>query len=202
MTERVDRSSPFVWLSAEVHAEAIRSLPTVNDVMARDVLTVTEPMSNEAALRLLRQHHAVAVPVVRGAMPVGVVSLCDLAEAGAATRYDDGYPLYYRCENAAPTSWLAPDATAHAGDVGDVMHPFVLSIEASANLVQAANRMLSENVRRLLVRKGTDLVGEVTSTDLLGGLARWFAPEVALVTPVIGGTGGGEERIMAGPEQE
>jgi len=39
----------------------------------------------------------------------------------------------------------------------------------SASLVEAANRMVSEQVHRLLVMDGTRLVGIVSSTDLLRG---------------------------------
>lgn len=196
MTERQDRSV----FAARLSAEAIRSLPIVDQVMRRDVLTVTEDMPRDATLRLLVQRHLLSVPVVRGSTPVGVVSVCDLADTGAAG-WDDGYPLYYRHEDHVPRAWLERGLAAQPGQVRDVMHPFVLSIEASANLVQAAHRMLSENVRRLLVRDGTHLVGVVTGADLLGGLARWFAPEVTLGAHAPGGIGpGSEERAMAGPE--
>ncbi len=196
MNERQDRSNFAAWLSAE----AIRSLPTVDEVMIRDVLALTEDMPRDMALRLLAQHDVLSVPVVRGSTPVGVVSVGDLAETGAATCCDDGYPLYYRYEDHVPRAWLERGLVARPGQVHDVMHPFVLSIEASANLVQAAHRMLSENVRRLLVRDGTDLVGVVTGSDLLGGLARWFAPDVTRGAYAPGGlVAGGEERVMAGP---
>lgn len=202
MNEHHDRSTFSAWLSAAVQAEAIRSLPTVDQVMGRDVLAVTDDMPGDTALRLLVQHHLLSAPVVRGSTPVGVVSVCDLADTGAGARDDHGYPLYYRYEDNVPRAWLERRLTARPGQVRDAMHPFVLSIEVSANLVQAAHRMLSENVRRLLVRDGTRLVGVVTSADLLGGLARWFAPEVALSAHVAGLGPGGEARAAAGPENQ
>jgi CBS domain-containing protein len=204
MNECQDRAASCAWLSAAVHAEAMRSLPTVDQVMGKDMLAVTDDMPKDAALRVLVQHHLLSVPVVRGSTPVGVVSVCDLADTGAASCDGDGYPLYYRYEDDVPRSWLERRLAARPGQVRDVMHPFVLSIEASANLVQAAHRMLSENVRRLLVRDGTELVGVVTSADLLGGLARWFSPEVTLTAHVVAGMGpGGHERPAApGPENQ
>jgi CBS domain-containing protein len=171
--------------------------------MGKDVLSVADEMPGDAALRLLVQHRALAAPVVHGSKPVGVVSVCDLADTGAAACDDDGYPIYYRYEDNVPRSWLERRLAACPGQVRDAMHPFVLSIEASANLVQAAHRMLSENVRRLLVRDGTELVGVVTSADLLGGLARWFAPEVTLSAPAgVILVPGSDERSVAGPEDQ
>ena len=201
MNKSRDSVFPSAWLSAAVHAEAIRSLPTVDEVMGQAVLAVADDMPRDAALRLLAERRVLAVPVVHGSKPVGVVSAYDLAGTGAAACDDDGYPIYYRYEDNAPRAWLERRLTARPGQVGDAMHPFVLSIEASANLVQAAHRMLSENVRRLLVRDGTELVGVVTSADLLGGLARWFAPEVTVSAHAVAALApGGDERAVAGPE--
>lgn len=200
MTEHQHRIRSSPWLSAAVHAEAMRSLPVVAEVMSKHALAVTEDMPGDVALQLLQQRSLPGAPVVRGATPVGVVSVFDLADTGAASCDDQGYPLYYRHEDIVPGPWVERVPAARPVQVGDVMHPFVLSIEASANLVQAAHRMLSENVRRLLVRDGTDLAGVVTAAELLGGIARWFSPEVALGARAAGMGPGLGERAPAGPE--
>jgi CBS domain-containing protein len=200
MTKREHTISLSSWLSAEVHAEAMRSLPSEGAVMDQQVLAVSDQMSLDAAWHLMVQHRVAAVPVVRGRVPVGVVGLRDLVEPGV-TDGDDDYPDYYRIDDDSLAAPAAPPHEIRAGQVFEVMRPFVLSIETSANLVQAAHRMLAEHVHRLLVREGADLVGVVTRADLLRGFARWFAPEVALGPAVTPGASGGE-RVTAAPEAE
>ena len=55
------------------------------------------------------------------------------------------------------------------GQVIGAMSPFVLSIEPTETIVEAASRMIAENVHRLLVIDKGKLVGIVTSIDLLRG---------------------------------
>lgn len=204
MNERDHTFSLSRWLSAEVHAEAIRSLPCVGAVMQPHVPAVSDQASLDTAWHLMVQHRVTAVPVVRERVPVGVVGVCDLVDPDAGCGDDGGYPRYYRLDDDLLAAPAAPPHDIRAGQVFEVMHPFVLSIERSANLVQAAHRMLAERVQRLLVCDGTDLVGVVTHADLLRGFARWFAPEVALgpaAKPGAPGRGGGE-RLTAAREAE
>jgi CBS domain-containing protein len=203
MSEREHKIVLPGWLSAEVHAEAVRSLPSVGAVMNRQALAVSDQASLDTAWHLMIQHRVSSMPVVRGRVPVGVIDAGDLVFPGPGDG-DGGYPHFYRRDDDVPAAPGPDERAPRPGQVFEVMHPYVLSIEASANLVQAAHRMLGEHVHRLLVCDGMDLVGVVTRTDLLRGFARWFAPEVALGPLPRPGTNGvaGGERVTAAPEAE
>lgn len=140
----------------------------VLDVTTRDVYTLAPETTLDAAARLLARHHISGAPVVGATgRPIGVVSLADLVDPH---RPRAGYPAYYRGDGGVPAP--GADGAAHAGCVADVMSPFVLAIEASASLSAAAQRMLDDGVHRLLVMHDAQLVGIVTSLDLLRGFVQ------------------------------
>jgi len=143
---------------------------TVADVMTRDIYAVAPDTSVSTAARLLTQRRITGAPVVESTgRPIGVVTLADLVESERANSTEHGYPLFYRIAEGEFTV-LGDDRTPAGGKVSDRMSPFVLSIESTASLVEAANRMVSEAVHRLLVMDAGTLVGIVTMTDLLRGL--------------------------------
>ncbi|WP_428266602.1 CBS domain-containing protein [Haliangium sp.] len=168
---------------------ASRALPAVGMIMRKLVHAVDEQSPLADAVAFMRERGVPGAPVVRGRTPVGVLTLAELIEPGHDGSPDDGYSLYYQLDGDVEPPRPAPGWRPSHVRVGEVMRPFVLSIEVGANLVQAANRMLSEGVRRLLVRDGTELVGQISCVDLLSAFARLFAPEVGLVSEH-GGEGG------------
>lgn len=144
----------------------------VADVMTRDVYAVAPETSIDTAARLFAARHISGAPVVTGAgRPVGVVTLVDLVDPDRQHSEREGYPLFYRLHDGQ-TMELGEEVEVGAGQVADVMSPFVLSIKSSASIVAAAQLMLSETVHRLLILEGNKLVGIVTSTDLLRGFVR------------------------------
>jgi CBS domain-containing protein len=143
----------------------------VSDVMSADVCTFTEDTHVDTAMSVLLNRRISGAPVLsRNGQPVGVVTIADLSKSRHARASRNGYPLFYQLlDDGSPEGIAVLDGVAASGRVYDVMSPFVLSIEARATLVQAANRMISEEVHRLLVMDETNLVGIVTSMDLLRG---------------------------------
>jgi CBS domain-containing protein len=145
--------------------------PTLTTIMTRDVYAVAPDTSIETAARLLTTRHIGGAPVVtRHGTPVGVISLFDLVDPDKPRSQRDGHPMFYRVADGHPVA-LGDDVELTGGRVADVMSPFVLSIDASASLREAAKLMVEENVHRLLVMDGKKLVGIVTTTDLLRAFA-------------------------------
>ncbi len=143
----------------------------VADVMTKELYAVAPDTSVDTAARLLSQRHITGMPVVDdGGRAIGVVTLADLVDPDRARSNENGYPLFYRMAEG-DVAKVGDDVTSDSGRVIDVMCPFVLSIEAGATIVDAANRMVGEGVHRLLVMDSGELVGIVTTTDLLRGFA-------------------------------
>jgi CBS domain-containing protein len=147
------------------------AIPTVAEVMTRDVYAVAPDTGLATAAELLQRKRITGMPVVDSdGRPIGVVTLADLYDPDRARSNDDGYPLFYRIADGERVG-VSGAGEPGRGRVSDMMSPFVLSIESTASLVDAANRMVSEAVHRLLVMDGGALVGIVTMTDLLRGFA-------------------------------
>jgi len=145
--------------------------PVVADVMTRDMFAVAPDTSLETAARLLATHHIHGLPVVDGVRPLGLVTLTDLADPDRNQSDSNGYPLFYRIKDGTLTE-IGDDAVIRAGCVSDVMSPFVLSIESTASLVEAARRMIADDVHRLLVMEENELIGIVSAVDLLRGFVQ------------------------------
>lgn len=143
---------------------------TVADVMTTKIFAVDRETSLETAARLLVQKRISGMPVLDGdRRPIGVISLLDLVDPDHANG-TNGYPLFYRLADGDAIA-LGGVTSLPGGRVGDVMSPFVLSIESTASIKEAAKRMLAEQVHRLLVMQGGELVGIVSMADLLRSFA-------------------------------
>ena len=75
-------------------------------------------------------------------------------------------PLFWRGMFEREVSRLAPKR------IRDVMSPAPLTIDAHANLMEAAHIMVSNNARRLVVIKSGELVGVVREQDLFFEIER------------------------------
>jgi len=139
--------------------------------MTKNVLAVSPETSLETAARLFTARGISGAPVVREGKPIGVVTLADLVDPSRSHSDRYGYPLFYAMSPGPSLS--VDDAIPEGnGQVADVMSPFVLSIEASARIGQAASMMVDKRVHRLLILERGELVGIITTLDLLRELVR------------------------------
>lgn len=116
----------------------------VQEVMTRDVVTVdVESTLREAAEAMLTANVGSVVVTVDGA-PAGIVTEYDTTWAGYETDHAFG-EIPVRHVASRPLKTISPGATLH----------------------RAADRMQRQNVKRLVVADGTELVGIVTMTDIV-----------------------------------
>lgn len=144
-------------------------MTTVADVMTRDIFALSPDTSLETASRLFAQRHITGAPVVDShGHTVGVVTLADLTDPDRDRGNEEGYPLYYEVTDG----WAAilGDSTEVAeGRVDEVMTRSVITTSSSTSIEDAAKKMLASSIHRLLVTEDEQLVGIVSTTDLLRG---------------------------------
>lgn len=152
---------------------------TARDLMSREVAAV-EPAMSLAELATFLEDRGISGALVRdrSGQPVGVVSVSDVASAEtlagrtpetAAHRaafysqsweadFDDYDLRRIRIEESELT-------------VGDLMTPEVVTVPADATVAEVARTMLGQHIHRVFVGEGAEIVGLVSTTDLLGVLA-------------------------------
>lgn len=146
------------------------------DLMNPDPLTVRETMSIGELATFLTENEISGAPVVdRKGRLVGVVSVVDLARADS--------------EKSEDTSWSSVHADSYADDwdrralgdgvkifhlepdalqVRDIMNSSVHSVDPEATVPEIARRMLHYHLHRLLVIEDDQLIGVLSTSDLLG----------------------------------
>ena len=127
----------------------------VDEICSKNVLTVPRSEAVSTVARLMREYHVGAVVVVDGAegkhYPVGVLTDRDLV-----------------------IELLAKDMDVDTVTAGDLISPYLATVQASATFHEASEIMGNRGVRRLPVvdEPGHRLVGILTVDDVLAVLAR------------------------------
>lgn len=115
---------------------------TATDLMNSDVLTVRDDLPVSELADFLIDNDITGAPVVdRDGGLVGVVSLVDIV----ALEEDEDDLL-----------------------VSDIMSPDVVSVEEDATVSEIALRMLRDHLHRVLVVRDDEILGIISTSDLLG----------------------------------
>jgi CBS domain-containing protein len=144
----------------------------VNDVMTREVVTVTEGTSIKNLCRILSEHKISGVPVVseEGDL-VGIVSEKDVVAhqvAGLEPDFVDA-DLY----ELISSKYLGHDELARGQSrmyVEEIMNRTVITVAPDIDIAEAAHILLEKGRRRLPVAEGGKVVGIVSALDLLRAL--------------------------------
>jgi predicted transcriptional regulator len=150
----------------------------VRDLMSRDVVTVSPDLSLRDTVGLLDDRHITGAPVVSNGQVVGVISVSDLMSFEAATPgiprdrprqwwQDAGADLVERFQEVSSPEWDV--LVEHT--VSEAMNRSVCSIGPDADAAEAAAYMLRAGVHRLLVTDESELVGIITTTDIVRAVA-------------------------------
>lgn len=127
----------------------MEKLPTiVEDIMSSPVITVDGETTVRDAALLMREKGIGSVVVVERGRPPGIVTERDLLERVVA-------PCRDPCEVR----------------VKEVMSSPLITIESDESILEAMRRMRERGIRRLIVMEGGEMVGVVSSRDIMVGLS-------------------------------
>ena len=140
---------------------------TVQDVMTRRVVAVTEQAGFREVVGLLRTHHVTALPVLDASgRVVGVISEGDLSLR--QVRPPRGLPALL-----ADRRWRLDRRKTTGAGVAELMSAPPVTIRPDEPLAEAATRMYHHGVKRLpVVDERGGLIGIVSRGDLLEAYLR------------------------------
>ncbi len=145
------------------------------DLMSPDVLTISADLTTRELASFFLENEITGAPVEgeRGAV-IGVVSLVDLARANAEPVSEGWGPMATDYYDRAQDPHLGKDGIhiIRTGDdqtlVRDIMNPELYSVGPHVEVSEIADKMLSSHIHRLLVIEDNELIGLITTSDLLG----------------------------------
>ena len=157
---------------------------TVEDVMTRDVITVSPATPIHEAASLMVGHGVSGLPVIDAeGRVVGIISEGDLIVRQRHRKQTPWWHLFF-----TNGEQLAQDYRKAVGTrVGEVMTQRVVTISPVWSIEVAASILDSRNIRRLPVVLDGRLVGIVSRADVIKALARSVratsSPPAASPTP-------------------
>jgi CBS domain-containing protein len=123
-------------------------MPTVKDLMTKDVLTIDANKTVIEAATLMSQNDVGDLVVMENNMPVGIVTERDFVRRVLA------------------------GGKSTTTRVSEVMSAPLRVIDPEAPIKEAARRMVNKGIRRLVVIKDNRLVGIITATDFARHLGK------------------------------
>ena len=127
----------------------------VRELMQKDVKTVGIDAAVNEAIVTLTDCHISALPVVDpGGRMIGVISSTDILTS-----------------EAEATDPSAREALFDDTPVRDLMTAHPLTVAPDADVKEAAQAMLYADVHRLFVTEGDRVVGVISTTDIVRGIA-------------------------------
>ena len=151
----------------------------ISEIMTPDPRTVEATATVRDAARIMREHRVGGLPVLDGSRLVGMVTDSDLL-ALLSTRppsEDLWLPSPLEIIEVPIREFINWEKTKAAlSDIGTttvdrVMSEPPITISNEAEIEEAATLMLREGIVRLPVMRGAALVGIVTRSDIVQGLA-------------------------------
>lgn len=137
-----------------------------SDLMNPAVLTVSPELTVQALAGFLVENDITGAPVCEDGRLVGVVSLVDVADAAAAP-LDPWRPGYLRGHEQS-SGVPAVEVSDPNLCVRDIMTRQIQAVEDDTPVSKIARLMLDHHLHRVLVTRDEELVGIISTSDMLG----------------------------------
>ena len=118
-------------------------MANVRDIMQKNVITIESVKKAHDAAIILKEKEISFLVVVKEGKPIGIVSERDIVRKIVADSND-----------------------AHATQLETIMSKNFKWVEPNASIESAVQKMLNNNIRRLVVLENENLAGVITQTDL------------------------------------
>lgn len=138
---------------------------SVADYMTKKVITISPDTKINVAINVMKDNQIHRLPVIDGAKLVGIVTEGIIQEASPS--------------KATSLSIYEVNYLFNKMTVKDVMEKDVKTIEHSAQLEDAISTMRHNHIGVLPVMDGTEVVGIITTNDILDGFF-WILPIISL----------------------
>ena len=119
------------------------AMSQVRDIMQKKVITIELQKTVQNAVVILKEKHISFVVVVKDSKPVGVISERDIVRKVVAENVD-----------------------SKSTQLEVIMSKNFKWVEPNASIESAVQKMLNNNIRRLVVLEDENLAGVITQTDL------------------------------------
>ena len=119
------------------------AMSQVRDIMQKKVITIELQKTVQNAAVILKEKHISFLVVVKDSKPVGVISERDIVRKVVAENID-----------------------SKSTQLEVIMSKNFKWVEPNASIESAVQKMLNNNIRRLVVLEDENLVGVITQTDL------------------------------------
>jgi CBS domain-containing protein len=115
----------------------------IRDIMEKDVITIENDKTAQDAAKIIAEKDISFLVIMNDGKPQGVLSESDFVRKVAAE-----------------------DKKASEIKISEIMSYKFRSVEPTATIEDAIQKMLNNNIRRLLILDNEKLVGVITQTDL------------------------------------
>lgn len=141
------------------------------DIMTPHVKSVPQNWTMQKFADFLSQNDISGSPVADAqGNVVGIATLKDIADFhfnNVNSEYEDQMSEEELRESRRLRMMIFEGLAKIPVEVGDIMTPIVFSVEETASVKEVAEIMMAEHLHRIFVKNGDQLVGIITTYDLL-----------------------------------
>ena len=140
----------------------------IKNLMSEDIITIDKDQNLSDALKLLRKHNVSRLPVTNNKELVGIISERDIAAKLGSSKYESMPASRLHISSVMVKDVFTVPETMQLDEVvKEIMTKDLTVVSPTERLVHARRLMIEDHVGRLPVVEDDELVGMLTSKDLM-----------------------------------